>query len=92
MVKKFYFIILKKELLFFVNGFVVVLGCLEFVVECDFVVEVVEFVVFVVDFKKIWLYIIYLVYINKYIYKFDIYLIINFIMILLNFVSNNILR
>lgn len=65
MVKKFYFIILKKELLFFVNGFVVVLGCLEFVVECDFVVEVVEFVVFVVDFGYI-LYIWYIL-INIYI-------------------------
>lgn len=64
MVKKFYFIILKKELLFFVNGFVVVLGCLEFVVECDFVVEVVEFVVFVVDFKILGIYYIFGIYIN----------------------------
>lgn len=75
MVKKFYFIILKKELLFFVNGFVVVLGCLEFVVECDFVVEVVEFVVFVVDFKNIG-YILYIWYIliNIYCYINLIYI------------------
>lgn len=73
MVKKFYFIILKKELLFFVNGFVVVLGCLEFVVECDFVVEVVEFVVFVVDFKNIG-YILYIWYILINIYINLIYI------------------
>lgn len=64
MVKKFYFIILKKELLFFVNGFVVVLGCLEFVVECDFVVEVVEFVVFVVGYILYIWYILINIYIN----------------------------
>lgn len=60
--KNFILLFLKKELLFFVNGFVVVLGCLEFVVECDFVVEVVEFVVFVVDFKILVIYYIFGIY------------------------------
>lgn len=75
MVKKFYFIILKKELLFFVNGFVAVLGCLEFVVECDFVVEVVEFVVFVVDFKFLGLIV---GIIDLVVFVIRLYLVINF--------------